>query len=250
MTSQGRYFNSTRIAMIAVFSALAGILHAYAKFRLPFAFPEFLEFDFSDIPLFIGTFALGPLSGCIIVVVKLLIKLAFAGTGSMFVGDLANLFVGIAFVIPAGLIYKKMRTRKGAALALTVGSLSSITVAIFTNWLILIPFYVQVMFHGSWEPLLGMMTPLFPGITRDTFFLYYLLVSVLPFNLLRCLVASLVSIFIYKYISRAIERMSRKLAPKEGKERAAAGRDLALFIVFAVAVLLLVLFALLNYFVW
>ncbi len=250
MKQSGRYFSSTRIAMIALFSALAGVLHAFGKFPLPFAFPGFLEFDFSDIPLFIGTFALGPLSGCIIVVVKLLVKLVCVGTANAFVGELANLLIGFGFVIPAGLIYQRHKTRKGAAVALAVGSVCSVAVAILANRFLLIPFYVYIMFNGSWDPLLGMMRSLFPAITEGSFYTYYLWVSVLPFNLMRCLIASLVCFFIYKHISRAIGKLDRKLAPKEGKEGAAAWRDLAVLLVFVGVVLLITLFALLRYFLW
>ncbi len=242
-----RYFSTTRIVMIALFGALAGVLHIL-KFPLPFAFPGFLEFDFSDIPLFIGTFALGPLSGCLIVVVKLLIKLVSVGTANAFVGELANLLIGFGFVIPAGLIYRRLRTMKGAILALAVGSLSSIAVAILANRFLLIPFYVNIMFGGSWEPLLGMMRGLFPNVTENSFYAVYLWVSVLPFNALRCLIASLVSFFVYKHISRLIARLNRKLAPAE--EGKASGRDTAVVIIVVAAVLLLALFALLRYFLW
>lgn len=240
-----KFFSSTRIVMIALFGALAGVLHAFGKFSLPFAFPGFLEFDFSDIPLFIGTFALGPVSGCIIVVVKILVKLVCVGTSSMFVGDLANLLVGWGFVIPAGLFYQHMRTRKGAIVSLAVGSLSSTAVAIVANRFILIPFYVWSF--GGWDHVLPALTGLFPSITKENFYTFYLWISVLPFNLLRCLVASLVSFFVYKHISRLIDRLNRKVSP-EGKKMGAGG--IAVIAVFFAIVLLLVLFALLRFFLW
>ncbi len=249
MKESRTFFSTTRIAMIALFGALAGVLHV-ASFSIPFAFPGFLEFDLSDIPLFIGTFALGPVSGCIIVVIKLLVRLVCRGTGSMFVGELANLLIGVGFVIPAGLIYKHNRTFKGALLALGVGSLSSVMVAILANRLILIPFYVYVMFQGDWERLLSMMRLLFPSITQETFYNFYLWVSVLPFNVMRCLIASLLTLIVYKHISRLINRLGERLAPKEGKESAARRRDVIVTVSCIAVVLLLVLFALLRYFLW
>ena len=239
-----KYFSTTRIVMIALFGALAGILHI-AKFPLPFAFPGFLEFDFSDIPLFIGTFALGPISGCIIVFIKLLVKLVCIGTSNFFVGELANLLIGWAFVIPAGLIYKHRRTLKGALLALAVGSIASVAAAILANRLILIPFFVKL--YGGWDHVLPALTGLFPSITKENFYHYYLWVSVLPFNLLRCLVASTVSFFVYKHVSRAIEKVNKKLSP-EGSTAGMGG--IAAVIGCIVAVLLLVLFTLLRFFLW
>ena len=250
MAEKKAYFNSTRIAFIAIFAALTGILHAFAKFELPFAFPSFLEFDFADIPLLIGTFTLGPLSGGIIAVVAILVKLVCRGTGSMFVGDLAKLLMWLGLAIPAGLVYKRFRTKKGALLAMGVGSASSIVVAILSNWLMLIPFYVYLQFHGNWEILLNLMRPLFPNITQATFYNYYLWVSVLPFNILRCLIASIVCYFVYKHISRVINRMHEKLMPAEGQEHRARKRDIAIAVVCLTVVLLLLLFALLRYFLW
>ncbi len=249
MSNDRSFFNPTRIVMIALFGALTGLLHI-AKFPLSFAFPGFLEFDFSDIPLFIGTFALGPLSGCLIVVVKILIKLVCLGTANMFVGELANLLIGWAFVIPAGLLYRRFRTLKGAVLSLVAGSVCSVVAAIFANRFLLIPFYVEIMFGGSFQPLLGMMKPLFPAITEANFYSFYLWVSVLPFNVLRCLIASLLCFFVYKHVSRLINRLSEKLSPQGAQDGAAKKRTAIAFSALALFIALLVLFALLRYFVF
>ena len=189
------------------------------------------------------------MSGCIIVVVKLLVKLVCLGTSNMFVGELANLITGWAFVIPAGILYMHMRTKRGALLSLAVGSLSSIAFAIVANRFILIPFYVDIMFKGSFDPLLNMISPLFPNITKESFYTYYLWVSVLPFNALRCLIAGAVCFVVYKHISRLLDRINDRLAPK-GEGSAARTRDVVAVSVCVAAVLLLVLFILLRYFLW
>ena len=246
-TAGKHYFSSTRIAVLALFSALAGVLYIF-NFALPFAFPSFLEFKFSDVPVLIGTFALGPLSGCIIVVMMVLIKLVCVSTTTMFVGDVADIIITIAFCLPAGLIYKKNRTFKGALAGMIVGSLVSIAVAIVANRVLLVPFYVEWMFGGSWDPILGMMTPLFPSCTVENFYTFYLWVSVLPFNALRCLVASLITIFVYKHISRAINRVNARLIPKGQMSARANGLKTAMIVVgIAIVVLLFVFFAVLRY---
>ena len=242
------YFSATRIAMIALFSALAGVLYIL-NFSIPFAFPGFLEFRFSDVPVLIGTFALGPVAGCIIVVFMVLIKLVIVSTSTYFVGDLADILVGFALVIPVGLIYNKNRTFKGALLGLGVGSLVSTALAVLLNRILLVPAYVALMFGGSWEPILGMMTPLFPNCTRENFYSLYLWVSVLPFNLLRCLVASLLTLLVYKRISRAINRLNERLVPKyELTEADVKKRRLVTVLSFAAVALVLVGLALLHYF--
>lgn len=242
------YFSATRIAMIALFSALAGVLYIL-NFSIPFAFPGFLEFRFSDVPVLIGTFALGPVAGCIIVVFMVLIKLVIVSTSTYFVGDLADILVGFALVIPVGLIYNKNRTFKGALLGLGAGSLISTALAVLLNRILLVPAYVGLMFGGSWEPILGMMTPLFPNCTQENFYSLYLWASVLPFNLLRCLVASLLTLLVYKRISRAINRLNERLVPKyELTEADVKKRRLVTVLSFLAVALVLVGLALLHYF--
>lgn len=212
-----KFFSSTRIAVIAVLSAIAAVLYIL-KFPISVIFPSWLELNFSDIPALIGTFALGPLSGAIIVAVKILLELLFTGTTTMFVGDFADLILGCAFVVPAGLIYKHNRTLKGALLGLIVGAVCSTALGILANWLVLVPFYIQFFFGGSWEPLLGTMSAIFGEVTHETFYTYYLWCSVLPFNAMRCIIAIIVVLPIYKHISRIINRLNVRLAPKEKTE--------------------------------
>ena len=220
-----KYFSSTRIAVIAVLSAIAAVLYIL-KFPISVIFPSWLELNFSDIPALIGTFALGPLSGAIIVAVKIVLELLFTGTTTMFVGDFADLILGCAFVVPAGLIYKYHRTFKGALVGLVVGAASSTALSILANWLILVPFYISFFFGGSWEPILGTMSAIFGDVTRENFYNLYLWCSVLPFNLMRCLIAIIVVLPIYKHISRVINRLNARLAPKGERTEAQDRRTL------------------------
>ncbi|MBD5132568.1 MAG: ECF transporter S component [Clostridiales bacterium] len=254
------YFSSTMIAFIAMFATLAGVLYIL-NFSIPFAFPSFLEFKLSDVPILIGAFALGPAPAAIIVVIEILIKLVIKGTSTMFVGELSDLVTSCVFAVTAGLIYSKHRSFKGALVGMAIGTLLEVVVAILFNWLVLVPFYLQVFFGGNWQPLIGMMTPLFPSCTQETFYVFYLWVSVLPFNLLRCLIASLITLLVYKRISRLISRVNRKLYPtphvsdNDGETDAPARRklgkaDIIIICVASALFALLVLFALLRYFVF
>lgn len=250
VSSGRKYFSSTRIAVIAIFATLAGVLYIF-NFSLPFAFPGFLEFSFSDIPALIGAFTLGPVSGAIIVFVKILIKLVFKGTSTVFVGELSDLLTGCAFAVTAGLIYKKKRTFKGALIAMAAGAAAEVALAVFINRLVLVPFYVQFFFHGKWEPLIKMMTPLFPSCTKSNFYNFYLWASVLPFNLMRCLIAVLITLPVYKRVSGLINSMNAKLTPKDDADGAKAKKTgIACLAAGAGVIALLALFALLKYFVF
>lgn len=246
-SSHSKYFSSTRIAFIAVFATLAGILYIL-KFPLAFAFPGFLEFKFADIPVLIGSFALGPVSGAIIVVVGLLIKLVFKGTTTMFVGDLSDFLTSCTFAVVAGIIYSKKRTFKGALVAMAAGTAAEVTVALIANRFILIPFFAN---QYGFAAVVGMMKSLFPKITAQNFYNYYLWVSVLPFNLLRCIVAIAVTLPVYKRTSKLINKVNLKLSPKTEQDGSRTKKiNIGLLVGGIAIVALLVLFALLRYFVF
>lgn len=193
-----KFFSATNIAKIGVFAALATVLYYFPKFPIVALFPSFLELNFSDIPALIGTFALGPVAGSLIVVVKILLKLP--ATSTMCIGELSDLVCGLALVIPAGIIYKRRRTFRGALLGLLAGTVCSVGLSVLSNRFVILPAYINVMGFGV-EAIVGMLRPLFPAVTADNLYAYYLPLSVVPFNLLRCLIAAIVTLLLYKRIS-------------------------------------------------
>jgi riboflavin transporter FmnP len=199
--SKERFFTSSKIAKAGIFSALSFILYMFVKFPLPL-FPNFLEINFSDLPALIGGFMLGPIYGGIIVLIKVLIKLPFSSTQC--VGELADLLIGWAYIIPAAIIYKKHKNIKGAVLGLVIGSILSIAMAMIANRLILIPFFSLVW---GFDAIVGMCQIIFPNITNANFYNYYIFLSILPFNILRCLIASFLTFLLYKKISKIMSRM-------------------------------------------
>ena len=106
-----KIFTTRATTMIGMFSAIAFILFL-VEFPLPFA-PAFYQVDFSELPVLIGTFAFGPVAGVMIEFCKILIKLLIKGTGTAFVGELANFAVGCALLLPASLIQEKCHFRFG-----------------------------------------------------------------------------------------------------------------------------------------
>lgn len=195
-------FSAKYLAKVGVFAALTYVLYLFPKFPVAVIFPSWLEINFADVPALIGTFSLGPLGGALIILVKFLLKLPFTSTGCS--GEFADLLCGLALVLPAGVIYKYHRSFKGAIVAMAVGSVCTAAVAIFTNRFIVVPWFVNVM--GGWEPILGMIRPLFSNVTEHNFYTYYLWLSVVPFNLLRCLLASVITALSYKHVSRLLAK--------------------------------------------
>ena len=215
------FFTASRLSAIAVFSALSGVLYILG-FSIPVAFAPWLELNFSDVPLLIGTFALGTPSGVCIVVLRTLVKLMFKPTSTAFVGEAADIIIGLALAVPAGLLYAKKRTLKGAIFACIIGGVFSSAAAVIANRAMLIPFYVKAM-EWDFTFLAGMLQPLYENCTAETFYNYYLWLSVLPFNLLRCLAASLLTFAVYKKISVLIKRANEKFGERRNvKARRAA----------------------------
>ena len=104
--------NVRTMVQIAMLSAVATVL-MLVEFPLPFIAPSFYELDFSEVPVLIGAFAMGPLAGAIIELIKILLNFVLNGTMTAGVGELANFLMGCAFVVPAGIIYKKSKCRRG-----------------------------------------------------------------------------------------------------------------------------------------
>lgn len=199
-------FTGKYIAKVALFSALAGILYIIPGIPLGI-FASWLELRFFDIPTIIGTFALGPIAGTIIVAVRIVLKIITVGTTTGYVGELGDLLCGLALVLPVGLIYRKKKSFKWAVISLVIGTVATVIVAVITNRYMLIPFYANLSYIGGMEGLVGMLSSLYSGITVDNFYAYYLGLSVVPFNLLRCAIAIGVTLPIYKRISNLLKRM-------------------------------------------
>jgi len=195
---QEQLFSAKNIAKIAILSAIAYVLYMFVKFPLPMLFPAFLDIQFSDLPALIGGFSMGPVAGCLIVLVKCLLKMPFSTTAC--VGEIADIIMGVAFVLPAAIIYKKCKNKKGAFIGVLVGALACVVASILANWLLLIPFYAQALV-GGWDTILASVSGLYPGVTQANFYTFYILLAVIPFNILRCAVVVALTFLLYKRVS-------------------------------------------------
>ncbi|MCF0105205.1 MAG: ECF transporter S component [Holdemanella sp.] len=188
------------IAMAAIMGAVAFVLQ-YFSFGIPF-FSPFANFDFSALPEIIGGFILGPIGAIEIILIKLGLILAFKGTSSMFTGEVQNFLLSVAYVLPAILYYRKNRSKKGAAIGLLIGTLTSIVVAIFTNLYLIYPAYIR-LYGMSWDGIIKICNAVNPFIHDKTTFVLW---SVIPFNTVSRVVTSIITFFLYKRISQPIKR--------------------------------------------
>ena len=186
------------ITKIGILSALAAIL---MLFELPLWFaPSFYELDFSELPILIGGFALGPVAAVLMELIKNLLNLLMNGTDTAFVGEFANFVTGCAFVLPAALIYKYKKTLKTAIVGLAAGAASLICVGALINYFVLIPAFSE-LYGLPIETIVGMGTAVNPSITDLKTLIVF---AVMPFNLIKAAACSILSLLLYKRLSRIL----------------------------------------------
>lgn len=191
------------IAQIGMLSAIATVLMLF-EIPLPFA-PVFYEIDFSEVPVLIGCFVMGPAAGAIIELVKILLNLVINGTLTAGVGEAANFLIGCALCVPAGMIYRRNRSRKGAIVGMAAGTIMMTVIGCILNAYILLPVYAKA-FEMPLDALVGMGTALNSNITSLLSFVAF---AVAPFNLLKGFLASLVVFLVYKKISPVFKMHQR-----------------------------------------
>ena len=179
------------MVQIAMLTAVAEVLMLF-DFPLPFA-PSFYKIDLSEVPILIGCFAMGPAAGIIIEAMKILLNFIISGTVTAGVGELANFAIGCSMVLPAGLIYRYHKTRKNAVLGMAAGTLVMAAIGGLLNAFVLLPAYAALF--G------GMGTAVNKNITSVQSFV---LLSVVPFNLVKGVIVSLVTFLLYKHVSRIL----------------------------------------------
>ena len=177
----------------AMLGAVATIL-MYLEFPIP-VMPAFIKMDISELPALIAGFAYGPVSGVAVCLIKNLIKLPSTTTAA--VGELFNFVMGALFVGTAALVYKKIKSRKGAAIGSVLGAAVMAIVSVPYNYFIVYPAYV--VFYGMpLDAIVGMYQAINPGVDG---LLACLLTFNLPFTFFKGLVDALICFLIYKPLS-------------------------------------------------
>lgn len=191
-----RQISSTNsLVKISLLSVIAYVLMVI-QFPIPF-FPPFLQIDLSDMPALIGAFALGPAAGVVIGLIKNLLHfITKTSTGG--VGEIANFLIGASLVIPTGILYAKSKKKSTALIGMLIGTALMAVVGAFANYYILIPFYAKVM---PIEQIIELSASANAAIGDIKTLILY---AVVPFNLLKGAVVSVLTILIYKNISHLL----------------------------------------------
>ena len=185
-----------RVSIIGICSAIAVVLHIL-DFPLLFLAPEFYKLDFSEVPVLLGGFFLGPSAAVTIEGIKILLKLLFKGTSTAFVGDFANFFVGCCFVLPATLIYHLHKSKRSAIVGLTVGTVCMTVFGTAFNAVYLLPKFSELL-HMPLDKIIAMGTDIFPGVNNVSTFVFF---CVAPLNILKGAVVSVLTMLLYKHVA-------------------------------------------------
>ena len=188
-----------RITIIAVCSAIAAVLHML-DFPLLFLAPEFYKLDFSELPVMLCGFYLGPSAAVACEAVKIILKLLLKGTSTAFVGDFANFAVGCSLVLPAVIIYHIHKTRHSAFWGLVVGTVVLTIFGSAFNGIYLLPKFSQ-LYGIPLDAIIGMGSKINAGIHSVSTFV---MLAVAPLNLIKGFSISVLTLLLYKRVARPL----------------------------------------------
>lgn len=188
-----------RVSIIGICSALAAVLHML-DFPLLFLAPDFYKLDFSELPVMLCGFYLGPSAAVACEGIKILLKLLFKGTSTAFVGDFANFAVGCSLVLPAIVIYHIRKSRKTACIGLIIGSLTLTVFGTAFNAIYLLPKFAQ-LYGIPLTAIIGMGSAIHASITDIVSFV---ILCVAPLNLIKGAMISVLTLLLYKRVARPL----------------------------------------------
>lgn len=183
-----------KLIKVSLLSAIALIL-MFIEFPIPF-FPEFLKIDISDLPALIGGFALGPVHGVVIELLKNLLH-GMIKTSTGFIGEFANFTVGSIMVLVSAYIYKRNKTRKNAVISMIIATLVMSFGASILNYFLILPLYEKVLGFPM-AAIIGMGAKVNSNIKDLNSFVMW---AILPFNLIKGFVVSVLTLAVYKSVS-------------------------------------------------
>ena len=188
-----------RITIVAVCAAVATVLHIL-DFPLPFLAPGFYKLDFSELPVMLCGFYLGPSATVACEAVKILLKLLLKGTSTAFVGDFANFAVGCSLVLPAAIIYHVQKSRRSAVIGLTAGTLVLTVFGSAFNGIYLLPKFAE-LYGMPLDTIITMGNAVNSGIHSVATFV---VLAVAPLNLIKGAAISLLTMLLYKRVAKPL----------------------------------------------
>ena len=188
-----------RVCIIAICAALATVLHML-DLPLPFLAPGFYKLDFSELPVLLCGFYLGPCATVVCEAIKILLKLLLKSTSTAFVGDLANFVVGCSFVLPATIWYHLHKSKHSAIIGLILGTVCMSVFGTAFNAVYLLPKFAE-LYGMPLDTIIGMGAAIHPGVNNVTTFV---VMCVAPLNVVKGTMVSVLTLLLYKRVARPL----------------------------------------------
>ena len=188
-----------RVTIIGTCAAIATVLHML-DFPLLFLAPGFYKLDFSEVPVLLCGFYLGPSATVACEGVKIILKLLFKGTSTAYVGDLANFVVGCSFVLPATIWYHAHKSKHSAIVGLVLGTACMAIFGSTFNAIYLLPKFAQ-LYGMPLDVIIAMGTEIWGGVKDVTTFA---ILCVAPLNVVKGAMVSVLTMLLYKRVARPL----------------------------------------------
>ena len=199
MPEKRKVSTARRVSIIGICAAIATVLHVL-DFPLAFIAPEFYKLDFSELPVLLCGFFLGPSATVACEAVKIILKLLLKGTSTAFVGDFANFVVGCSLVLPATIIYHTHKSKHSALIGLAVGSVCMTFFGSAFNAVYLLPKFAE-LYEMPLDTIIAMGSKINGNIHNVTTFV---LICVAPLNLIKSIAVSIMTMLLYKRVARPL----------------------------------------------
>ena len=188
----------TKVSVLGVIS----FIMMYFKFPVVWLAPPFLKMDISDLPSLLGAFALGPMAGVLVQLLKNILNLVFEGTTTAGVGEAVNFFSGSVFAFISGMVYFRKKNFKNAILGMIIGIAVMTAVMAFANYYVIFPLYAK-LFGMPMDKLVAMGTAITDRVVNLKTMIIY---TVIPFNILKGLLTALIATLVYKRLSPILHK--------------------------------------------
>ena len=187
-----------RTKKMTVIGILAAVAWVISQFSFPILYwAPFLKIDFSDIPILLGMYVFGPLSGVAIAAIRSLLSYISTGGEAGFpIGDTTAFVATLSLALPIYyMVRSKKATKKKSIIAGGLATISLTTMMALLNWLVVAPLYVKIMGFSV-------------GPMRE-----YLTLSVIPFNLIKGVIVSLIFFVVYYQLHGYLQKLRNENEP-------------------------------------
>ena len=186
------------LTLVGILSALAYVLYLI---RIPVIL--FLEINLSEVVVFIGGFALGPLAAIFIGLFRFIFAIPFTTTGA--IGEFADFIYSMALVLPGAILYQFQRTKQTATWGFLLGMISQLVITSLANALIITDLYLNLFLNISPTEFLAYVQTVLPQVENP----YWSLVlwMYLPFNIFKNTVIIAFTLLTYKRVHKLIKKL-------------------------------------------